>query len=169
MEAAETQVVRLNLLAKLDFLPGATALVRDVTCKLGLEDKDARRLELVVEEACVNVIEHAFEDEVGSYDIVIARRPGQIVVAVEDQGLPLDIKKIEEDGETGLGVALMRAFADEVHFLNLGRQGKRVELIKTLPENSLEDVLKETATQTPITRKPDSKRIRLKQSADAFR
>ena len=86
MNAPENQIIRLTLLAKLDFLPGATALVREITNKLGLNDKDARRLELVVEEACVNVIEHAFEGEIGSYDIVVERRPGQIIAAVEDRG-----------------------------------------------------------------------------------
>jgi anti-sigma regulatory factor (Ser/Thr protein kinase) len=143
MNTAENQVIRLTLPAKLDFLPGATALVREVTSKLGMEDKDTRRLELVVEEACVNVIENAFEDEIGNFDISVLRRPGQIVISVEDRGLPLDIKKLEGDQESGLGVVLMKAFADEVHYLNLGRQGKRVELVKNLPEKDMSNLLKE--------------------------
>jgi anti-sigma regulatory factor (Ser/Thr protein kinase) len=144
MSPAEVQIIRLTLPAKLDFLPGATAFVREVTSKLGLEDKDARRLELVVEEACVNVIENAFEGETGDYDIAVLRRPGQIIVAVEDRGLPIDFKRLEEDRESGLGVILMKAFADEVLFLNMGRQGKRVELVKNLPEKDLDRFLKDT-------------------------
>ena len=166
MITAEDQVIRLNVQAKLEYLPGATALVREITTKLGLEEKDARRLELVVEEACVNVIEHAFEGEAGNYDIMVIRRPGQVVVAVEDRGLPLDIKKIESDQESGLGIVLMRAFADEVHFMNLGRNGKRAELIKTLPEKNLESVIRESAAQasavqTPIAVKDSDITVRL--------
>jgi anti-sigma regulatory factor (Ser/Thr protein kinase) len=145
MNTAENQIIRLTLPAKLDFLPGATALVREVISKLGLEDKDSRKLELVVEEACVNVIQNAFEDDKGNYDIAVLRRPGQIIVAVEDRGLPIDFKRLEEDSESGLGVVLMKAFADEVQFLNLGRQGKRVEIVKNLPEKDLDKYIREAA------------------------
>ncbi len=145
MSASNDRIIRLTLPAKLDFLPGAQALVREYTHKLGLDEKDALRLELVVEEACVNVIEHAFEGETGSYDILIERRPGQIVVGVEDRGLPFDFKKYEENQESGLEMVLMKAFADEVRFLNLGRSGKRVELIKSLPEKDLESQVREAA------------------------
>jgi serine/threonine-protein kinase RsbW len=148
MNTAESQIIRLTLLAKLDFLPGAMALVREVVNKLGLDDKDARRMELVVEEACVNVIEHAFEGETGSYDIVIERRPGQIIAAVEDRGLPFDFKKYENGEESGLGIVLMKAFADEVHFLNLGRRGRRVELVKNLPEKNIRNFIQETLAST---------------------
>jgi anti-sigma regulatory factor (Ser/Thr protein kinase) len=147
MNALENQIIRLTLQAKLEFLPGAIALVREVTNKLGLPDQDARRMELVVEEACVNVIEHAFEDESGNFDIIVARPPGQIVIAVEDRGLPIDFKKFEEGQTSGLGMLLMKAFADEVHFLNLGRQGKRVELVKNLPEKNIESQLKELSAK----------------------
>jgi hypothetical protein len=97
----------------------------------------------VVEEACVNVIQNSFEDDTGNYDVAVLRRPGQVIVAVEDRGLPVDYKKLEEDKESGLGVVLMKAFADEVQFLNLGRQGKRVEIIKNLPEKDLDRFLRE--------------------------
>ncbi len=142
---AENQIARLTLQSRLDFLPGALAFVREITGKLGLTETDVHRLELVAEEATVNVIEHAFEGETGTYDIVITRRPGQVVVGVEDRGLPFDFRKYEEGSEPGLGVALMKAFADEVRFLNLGRAGKRVELVKNLPEKDIESYLREIA------------------------
>ena len=154
MNAAENQIVRLTILAKLDYLPGAMALVRDVTGKLGLDDRDASQLELVVEEACVNVIEHAFEGEIGGYDIAVERRPGQIIVAVEDHGLPFDFRKYGDAKESGLGMVLMKAFADEVHFLNLGRRGKRVELVKNLPEKDTSKYLQEAVAQASLPARP---------------
>jgi anti-sigma regulatory factor (Ser/Thr protein kinase) len=149
---AEQQIIRLNLLARLDLLPGITGMVRDVAGKLGLDDRDAHRLELVVEEACVNVIEHAFEGETGNFDIIVMRRPGQIVVAVEDRGLPFDYKNLEAGEPSGLGTILMKAFADEVHFLNLGRNGKRVELVKNLPDKNEGNLLREAQSlpDTPV-------------------
>ena len=147
---AENQIIRLTLLARLDLLPGAIAFVRDVVNKLGLGESESRRMELVVEEACVNVIEHAFEGATGSFDIEVTRRPGKIVVAIEDRGLPFDYKMMEEGQPSGLGTVLMKAFADEVHFLNLGRSGKRVEIIKNLPEKHAGDLLNERNAQEAI-------------------
>lgn len=135
------EVIRATVIAKVDFLPSVTTMVRDVADRLGLEEKNAARLELIVEEACLNVIEHAFDsDEIGYYDVIVERLPGKIVVAVEDMGLPFDVKKIEQNSQTGLGMLLMKAFADEIHFKNLGRGGKRVELVKTLPYKGADEI-----------------------------
>jgi anti-sigma regulatory factor (Ser/Thr protein kinase) len=147
MTAVDNIVVRLTTQAKMEYLPGAVAYVREITGKLSMPDQDARRMELVVEEACVNVIEHAFEEESGYLDIIITRPPGQIVIAVEDRGLPFDFRQFENDQESGLGVLLMKAFADEVRFLNLGKQGKRVEMVKNLPEKNIESQLKELSAK----------------------
>jgi serine/threonine-protein kinase RsbW len=140
----EQQVARTTVLAKLEFLPAVISFVREVSTKLGLAANDIGRLELVVEEACLNVIEHAFDpDEQGSFDVFILRKPGQVVVAVEDQGLPFDFRKFDIEKESGLGIILMKAFADEIHFLNLGRSGKRVELVKNLPYKDVEAYISE--------------------------
>jgi serine/threonine-protein kinase RsbW len=130
----DQQIARITVVAKLEFLPAVMAFVRETSHKLGLSGNEAERLELVVEEACVNVLENAFDpDEPGTYDVIIQRGPGQIKIAVQDQGLPFDFRKYEAEQESSLGVILMKAFADKVNFLNLGRDGKRVELIKNLP------------------------------------
>jgi len=135
----EQQVARITLVAKVEFLPAVASFVREISVKLGLSGDDIERLELVVEEACMNVIEHAFDPgERGSFDVVILRKPGQVVVAVEDQGLPFDFRKFDVEKESGLGTILMKAFADEIHFLNMGPRGKRVELVKNLPYKDVE-------------------------------
>jgi anti-sigma regulatory factor (Ser/Thr protein kinase)/GNAT superfamily N-acetyltransferase len=154
----EQQVARITLTAKTEFLSAVASFVREISMKLGLAGNDIERLELVVEEACMNVIEHAFDPgEQGFFDVVILRKPGQVVVAVEDQGLPFDFRKFDADKESGLGVMLMKAFADEIHFLNLGRRGKRVELVKNLPYKDVEAYISEeekdrVAPVTPVSK-----------------
>ena len=155
MVQGEQEVARLKLAAKTEFLPSAITFVRDVSSMLGLAGADAGRLELVVEEACMNVIEHAFEPgEQGFYEIIILRKPGKVVVAVEDHGLPFDFKKIDTEKESGLGIMLMKAFADEIHFLNLGREGKRVELVKNLPYKDVDAYLSEDEKKKDSTAAP---------------
>jgi anti-sigma regulatory factor (Ser/Thr protein kinase) len=153
----EQQIARITVTAKLEFLPAVMSFVHEVSIKLGLGVNEAQHLELVTEEACLNVIEHAFDpDEPGTYDVVIIRRPGQVMVAVQDQGLPFDFRKYQGEHESSLGIILMKAFADQVNFLNLGRQGKRVEIIKKLPYQDIsayvpagEKVLSPTVPELP--------------------
>lgn len=158
----EQQVARITLVAKVEFLPAVASFVREISTKLGLSGNDIEQLELVVEEACLNVIEHAFDPgEQGSFDVVILRKPGQVVVAVEDQGLPFDFRKFDVEKESGLGIILMKAFADEIHFLNLGRRGKRVELVKNLPYKDVEAYISEEEKDRALPLSPVPEDIQL--------
>jgi anti-sigma regulatory factor (Ser/Thr protein kinase)/GNAT superfamily N-acetyltransferase len=159
----EQQVARITLAAKTELLSAVAGFVREISMKLGLSGDDIDRLELMVEEACMNVIEHAFDPgEQGFFDVVILRKPGQVVVAVEDRGLPFDFRKFDADQESGLGVMLMKAFADEIHFLNLGRQGKRVELVKNLPYKDVEAYISEEEKNRTVPQEAVSKDISIK-------
>lgn len=140
----EQEVVRIRLAARAEFIPATINYVHDIAVRLGLPSADAERLELVVEEACMNVIQHAFEPDVqGVMEISVVRRPGQVMVSVQDNGLPFDLKKYDNDRESGLGIILMKAFADEIRFVNLGRGGNRVELVKKLPYRDVDSYLSE--------------------------
>jgi serine/threonine-protein kinase RsbW len=133
-------VIRMSVVAKKEYLPVITSAVRAAALQFGFDEKEVYQLELVVEEACLNVIEHAFEEgETGIYDVLIDRKPGQLVIGVEDMGLPFDFTKVDQNENSGLGMRLIKSFADEVKFINLGRKGKRLELIKSLRYKDVED------------------------------
>jgi anti-sigma regulatory factor (Ser/Thr protein kinase) len=141
-ESAGKELARLRLCADPALLAATVHFVQETVASLGFSADDSLRLGLVVEEACLNVIKHAFEPgEEGSFEVSVERRPSQLVVAVEDQGLPFDAHAVAKGAHTGLGAVLMRAFADEVAFINLGRRGKRVELVKNLPSREVSELL----------------------------
>jgi serine/threonine-protein kinase RsbW len=87
----ERPVARVTVTTDAELLSAVVAFVRQVARRLGSGDKAAEQLDRAVETVCRNVIEHAFDlDEDGHYDVEILRRPGRIVIAVEDRGLPFD-------------------------------------------------------------------------------
>jgi serine/threonine-protein kinase RsbW len=132
------ELARLRLLAQAELVGAAVQFVSSTARSQGMLEGDLPRLELCLEEACLNVVEHAFPgDKRAHYEVVVEARPGSLAVAVEDQGLPFDLRHPRES----TGLSLMRAFADRVEFLNLGKGGKRVELIKSLPYRDLESYL----------------------------
>ena len=138
--SAET-LCRITARARKALVPLIACAVRELAESEGFDIHEAQRMQLVAEEACLNVIEHAFgDDPEAQYTVSVGRRPGQFVVTVEDQGMPFDWRQVEVGSQAGMGLALIRAFSDQVAFTNLGRRGKRVELVKNLPERRIDAV-----------------------------
>jgi len=137
----EESIARVTVSADAGFLPPVIEFVKQLTFRLGLGD--AEHVDRAVELVCLNVIEHAFgPEEEGFFDVQVLRRPGHVVVAVEDQGLPFDYKRLQDGEDRTVLETLHRSF-DETRFVNLGRRGNRVELLKHLPHPDVRDHLPE--------------------------
>jgi anti-sigma regulatory factor (Ser/Thr protein kinase)/GNAT superfamily N-acetyltransferase len=106
----------------------------------GFSPGDSRKIQMAVEEACLNVISHSFErDEEGEFDIRFVRRLDGIEIHVHDMGLPYDpltapvfdpSTDIHQQDLSGLGTFLIRRTMDEYQYNNLGVKGKEVVLVK---------------------------------------
>lgn len=171
MEQQENILASLRLSAKEKYIQSAVMLVKTVAQAEGFTDKQLLHLETITEEACLNVVQHAFDpEEEGSYELFILRPAGKIVIAIEDKGLPFDSEELASGKQAGVGLRLMRGLADEVKFFNLGKKGKRVELVKYLPMEDPATLMteedlkiskdKEVLSDVPVT-------FRMMQTADA--
>jgi len=137
----EERVARVTVSADAGFLQPAIEFVGRMTRLLGLVDN--KQIEGGVELVCLNVIEHAFgPEEEGSLDVYVLRTAGQVVVTVEDKGLPFDYSRLQS-GEDGTVLETLHRSFDEVSFVNLGRGGNRVELRKHLPHADVREHLPE--------------------------
>jgi hypothetical protein len=137
----EEQIARVTITADAGFLPPVVEFVKEMTLRLGL--KDGEHIDQALELVCMNIVEHAFgPEEEGSLEVRVLRRAGLVVVAVEDQGLPFDYKRLE-DGEDRTVLEVLHRSFDETRFVNLGRRGNRVELLKHLPHTDVRDHLPE--------------------------
>ncbi len=170
---AERAVVRLAVSTDAELLPTVVDFVRRITQQLGLEDKAAGKLDQAVETVCRNVIEHAFDpDEAGRYEIEILRRPERVVIAVEDRGLPFDYARFQDGKDRVLPEMLHKSFADEIRFVNLGRGGNRVELVKHLPRADVREHLPEhehrEVSEAPAAPEEVPLEIRLMRPEEAF-
>src|SRR5918995_3022135 len=139
--ASEEQVARVMVSADAALLQPVVEFVGQMTRQLGLIDDE--HIEGAVGLVCLNVIEHAFgPEEEGSLDVYVLRGAGQVVVAVEDRGLPFDYSRLQS-GEDGTVLEELHRAVDEVRFVNLGRRGNRVELRKHLPHADVREHLPE--------------------------
>jgi hypothetical protein len=137
----EEPIARVIISADAGLLGPVVEFVRQMTRRLGL--REAEHVDEAVELVCMNVIEHAFgPEEEGNLDVQVLRRAGLVVVAVEDQGLPFDYKRLQ-DGEDRTILEALHGSFDETRFINLGRRGNRVELVRHLPHIDVRDHLPE--------------------------
>jgi anti-sigma regulatory factor (Ser/Thr protein kinase) len=89
-----------------------------------------KKLELVVEEAFLNIIQHAYKGQKGVIDISLTANASQVIVSIQDHGPPFDPlsvqAKIDPDMPIelrelgGLGIAMIRNFMDEVRYERKG-------------------------------------------------
>ena len=139
---------KLTIRARQNMIRAVTRFVHEVALSEGLTHQEAGQLEVITEEACLNVMQHAFDGRENAFlDVFLERRPGQFVIAVEDKGLPFDWKKVHQGEKAGFGISLMKAFTDEIRYINLGKGGKRLEMIKDLSYGALPDTTDEESRQ----------------------
>jgi serine/threonine-protein kinase RsbW len=110
--------------------------VTSVGAQAGMESSDLAKLEIAVDEACANVIEHAYGHDTSKEVVVRATFDDEALrIDVQDTGHGFDPnsvhaeeveKLVSERKRGGLGMRLMKSLMDEVHYEI--EPGKRNEL-----------------------------------------
>ena len=129
----------------LTYLQLARNHVQELCTLAGLSSEATQAMVLATDEACTNTVEHAFEPgESGAYAIKSELTPLALTLSIHDRGLPFDASvapvyrppaeaELEAASTSGLGLYLIRQAADEVRWINHGREGKELRLTKYRP------------------------------------
>lgn len=137
---------KLTVSNETGFLQLVRTFIRELATMAGLEEDRAEALVVATDEACTNIIEHAFEPgEKGSFDIEGTISPSELVVSIHDQGLPFDPSSVPDyappdtdDPDTatarGLGFHLIRQAVDEARWIHRGKEGKELRLVVSREE-----------------------------------
>jgi serine/threonine-protein kinase RsbW len=144
-------LAKLSIPANITYLTALQGLTKTIFSWFHFSAEQLQNIELIVEEAFVSVIENSFEpDEYGTVNYSISYHPGKLIISFEDKGLPVDVEKLEHQESSALSLLLIKHLADEFKFVNLGKDGKRLEIIKNLPIEIIEDSLVPSEEQ-PLT------------------
>lgn len=129
----------------------ALAYVDEIAARTGFDATDRDTIGRAVREAISNVISHAFEpNENASFEIACDRVPLGLRVTVRDRGMPFDPATVpecepsldpESEPSPGCGILSMQEAVDEVHFRNLGPEGKETVLVKYLKTRDITDYI----------------------------
>lgn len=155
--SANPQRYQLNLTSQTDNLELIRDFVSKIAKKTGFVELDINKIELAVDEACANVIKHAYPANAAlkPIQINIEVYAQKMVIIVSDEGKGFDVKKVrpinmekymEEMRVGGLGIFLIRNLMDEVEF-NMNTDGKRneVRMIKYFSNQNGKSLKKEAS------------------------
>ena len=118
-------MAELSLWAAYPDLSRIRRFVGEVGEDLGIPERELYDLELAVDEACANVIEHGYQGVGGKIEIQIEALNGGVQVVIRDWGEPFDPESIpvpdvtaplEQRPMGGVGLFLMRRVMTQVEF-----------------------------------------------------
>ncbi len=140
--------------------PGETvylALIRKVIAEIakrvGFPEEEVARIEMAVDEACTNVIEHSYrtEDEMGTgyewrredevdrpVELRVKINREKISISLTDRGRGFDPSQVEPDLEKylasvsmgSLGIYVIKTFMDEVRYSHEPAAGNVLRMVK---------------------------------------
>jgi serine/threonine-protein kinase RsbW len=136
--AVRSPTVRLTIPAKPEYITLVRLALSGLSRLRPLSEETLGDLKLAVTEACTNSVRHGYEaSDEGTVEIVYELQPDRLVVEVADDGPGFEASgersKEENLAEGGLGIAIIKAIADE---FELGgredRVGSRLRFVKLL-------------------------------------
>jgi len=131
--------VRLTIPARAEYITLCRLALTGIARVRGLPDEVLADLKLALTEAASNSVRHAYSDDdnTGVVEISYELRDDRLVIEVTDEGEgfdPADAEGAPEElSEGGLGIAIIRAIADEVEIgTQPGGRGSRLRFEKEL-------------------------------------
>lgn len=137
MESA--RAIRLTIPAKAEYISLGRLALTGLSRLQALPQETLADLKLALTEACTNSVRHAYPGGGGVVEIVYDLQPDRLVIEVADDGEGFDpqeqVTAEDEIVEGGLGIAIIRAIADEFEIgSRAGGQGSRLRFAKRLDD-----------------------------------
>ncbi|MDD4985911.1 MAG: ATP-binding protein [Dehalococcoidales bacterium] len=131
----------LEIDSRVENLPVVADFVEKVLERFGADPASIYRVQLAVDEACTNVMKHAYGEKTGLIRLGMELIGDSLVVTVNDRGRPFDPDAIpppdldadlEKRRIGGLGIYFMKKLMDEVSYSFDSVAGNRLTMRKSI-------------------------------------
>jgi serine/threonine-protein kinase RsbW len=126
--------------AKFDQLDSMRQFAIQAATDIGMDEPTVCAVEMAMDEACSNIIEHAYEGmETGDIECTCEMDDGTLSIILRDHGCSFDVTAIPSPDISaalvdrpigGLGVFLMRQLMDEIKYERMGELGNVLTMVK---------------------------------------
>jgi serine/threonine-protein kinase RsbW len=131
------------------YLAYIRTLVADLARKVGFPDDEVAKIEMAVDEACSNVVKHAYntknewcwQHRDPEIRLDVRTENDQLIIEINDHGQRFDFATYRPDNlddrlramqTSGYGLHIMRQLMDEVQFSTNATTGNTLRLVKHL-------------------------------------
>jgi len=99
--------------------------ISDICSRIGFSQRDTNNTKLAVDEACTNIIKHAYEGGTGEIVVRVLAEPGSIEINLHDSGKSFEWSDVEDPDldeyvkmgkKGGLGIYLMNQLMDDLNY-----------------------------------------------------
>jgi anti-sigma regulatory factor (Ser/Thr protein kinase) len=115
--------------------------ITGIAIESGIDQQDIDNIELAIDEACTNVIEHGYDPNEPNKDITIRMEitTSKLVLTIIDHAKPFnilrykprDIRELQEEGKDGgLGIRLLRGIMDVIDYRTTANGYNELIMIK---------------------------------------
>jgi serine/threonine-protein kinase RsbW len=134
---SDAVAVRLSIPAKAEYISLGRLALTGLSRLRSFPEDVLADLKLALTEACTNSVRHAYDGGEGMVEIRYELHPDRLVVEVTDTGEGFDHDAVEPEepdelSEGGLGIAIIRALADELEIGQRNGGGSRLRFVKRL-------------------------------------
>jgi serine/threonine-protein kinase RsbW len=137
---AAGRAIRLAIPARPEYISLCRLALTGLSHVRKLSEETLADLKLALTEACSNSVRHAYPEGEGVVEVSYSLAPDRIVIEVSDNGEGFDLAdrsaaEVDQLTEGGLGIAIIRAIADEFE-LGAGNEGRgsRLRFAKLLAD-----------------------------------
>lgn len=141
--------VSLHIPCRYHFLRMVRQAVADLCARAGMSEMKAATLEMAVDEACSNVMEHSYggerpvDEDMIRHDLRInlIQHADRIIVEIYDRGRGFAFDQqdtvepqqyLDNEHQRGLGMFIIRKFVDDISYAASTPQGHCLRMIKHL-------------------------------------
>jgi len=134
------------------YLAYIRAIVADLARKIGFDENEVAKVEMAVDEACSNVVRHAYSPDKKwcwqhrdpEIRLDIRREGDRLVIEINDHGQRFDFAnyrsaeiedRLREMKQGGYGLLIMRNFMDEVQYSSNDQTGNTLRMVKYLKKS----------------------------------
>ena len=139
VEEKNVQLRKLRVPAEEGQLSKVRDFIAECCEEAGFSTRETNNTKLAIDEACTNVIKHAYKDKVGDIDLHVGIKQGDVSVTLFDTGERFDYagvkdpdldQYVETGRKGGLGVFLINKLMDDVQY-RAGASGNELILRKS--------------------------------------